>query len=98
MKTINATVHVQPGKEATFMKLAQALTTSSRAEVGNTRFDLYHRHACNSDFVFVEVYADQAAIVAHRDSAHFQAFLTALAPITNAPMDVMIFDGLGATE
>ncbi|GEK28608.1 putative quinol monooxygenase [Furfurilactobacillus siliginis] len=98
MKTVDATVHVQPGQEAQFMTAAHALIPAARAESGNARFDLYHSTDCASDFVFVEVYADQAAIIAHRDSVHFQEFLRALAPITNAPMDVMIFDGEGATN
>lgn len=98
MKTIDATVHVRPGHEAQFLTAAHELMTGARSEAGNVRFDLYHSTDCASDFVFVEVYVDQAAIITHRDSEHFQKFLKTLAPITNAPMDVMIFDGEGATK
>ncbi|WP_427814871.1 putative quinol monooxygenase (plasmid) [Enterococcus sp. 22-H-5-01] len=97
MKTINATVYVQPGKENTFLELAADLTANTLQEAGNLRFDLYKGTTLNT-FVFIEVYQDQEAIIAHRDSEHFQKFLTKYKKIQNGPMDVMIFESLGSEE
>ena len=98
MKTINATVYVKPDKVNAFLTMGQALIVATRNEFGNSRFDLYRNNNCASSFVFVEVYRDQAAIIAHRDSDHFQKFVKSYQEIQNAPMDVMIFDGLGSTD
>lgn len=98
MKTINATVHVKPGDEDKFVSAGKVLVDATRREPGNTKFELYHDARCVSDFVFVEQYQDQVAIIAHRDSDHFQSFLRTLKDISNAPMDVMIFDGLGEKD
>lgn len=98
MKTINATVYVRPDKVNAFLAMGQTLTMATRKEKGNIRFDFYRSSNCVSSFVFVEIYRDQEAIIAHRDSHHFQNFLKDYQQIQNAPMDVMIFEGLGSAD
>lgn len=98
LKTINATVYIKPGKERSFLELAKELTIETRNESGNLLFELYQSNSCKSNFVFIEVYDNQEAIITHRDSDHFQTFLKKCEVIQNAPMDVMIFEGTGSSN
>ena len=95
MKTIFATVHVKPADEDNFIKAATRLVSGTRSEPGNEQFNLYHGIDCPSDFIFTEVYKNESAIENHRNANHFQIFLARLADVSNAPMDVMIFNGVG---
>lgn len=95
MKLINATVYIEPGQEKIFLTIGRELIRATRKEVGNLKFELYRSNSCMSNFVFIEEYKDQTAVIAHRDSEHFQNFLKESRAIQNAPMDVMIFEGAG---
>jgi quinol monooxygenase YgiN len=48
----------------------------SRAEAGNLRYDLWTDQSSPGRFVLDELYADSAAIAAHRASPHFQNYLS----------------------
>ncbi|HAT55591.1 MAG TPA: hypothetical protein DCW31_10235 [Lactobacillus sp.] len=97
MKTIFATVHVQPGREGEFRIAAEKLVFATRGESGNQEFNLYHGAGCPSDFLFTETYTGETAIEKHRQEPHFQTFLKELETFVNAPMDVMIFNGNGTS-
>ncbi|MNR64410.1 putative monooxygenase YcnE [compost metagenome] len=49
----------------------------SRAEPGILRYDLFVRESDTPIFYLFEHYADAAAIEAHRQSTHYQAYRTA---------------------
>src|SRR3546814_15884804 len=51
------------------------MLTPSRAEAGNLRYDLWQDQAEPARFVLDELYRDAAAVAAHRDTAHFRAYL-----------------------
>lgn len=96
MKTINATVYIKPDELDTFLSIGNDLISETRKEPGNIKFDLYKNNNGASSFVFIETYQSQEAIIEHRDSNHFQKFLKEYQKVQNAPMDVMIFEGLGS--
>jgi (4S)-4-hydroxy-5-phosphonooxypentane-2,3-dione isomerase len=48
--------------------------TSLEREPGCQRFDVHQERSDPTLFFLIEVYSDQAALDAHRASAHYQAF------------------------
>lgn len=63
----------QPGQEATVHRLMlQAAAAVRQHEPGNLQYVGHQDAADPARFLFYEQYADQAALDAHRDSAHYQ--------------------------
>ncbi len=62
-----------PGHEATVRQLMlQAAAAVRQHEPGNLLYIAHQDAADPARFLFYEQYADQAALEAHRDSAHYQ--------------------------
>lgn len=72
---IVAVLTARPGKTADLQALLSGMVAPSRAEPGNLRWDVWHDQADARRFVIDELYADDAAIAAHRQTPHFQAYL-----------------------
>jgi quinol monooxygenase YgiN len=87
---IVAVLTALPGKAADLRALIDTMLAPSRAEPGNLRYDLWQDRADPARFVIDELYVDEAAIAAHRDSAHFRAFAAASAALTER--DVLLLD------
>ena len=49
---------------------------TSRAELGNLRYDLWQDQSDPNRFVLDELYADADAVAAHRETPHFQNYLS----------------------
>jgi autoinducer 2-degrading protein len=63
----------QPGQEETVRQLMRELTAAVREhEPGNVLYIAHYDPADPAHFLFYEQYADQQALEAHRDSAHYQ--------------------------
>ena len=77
---------VKPGKREQF--LAAALddsTCSVRYEPGCVRFDVLQDNSDPDRFFFYEVYRDEAAVEAHRASAHYARWRAAAAEVLAEP-------------
>ncbi|HVV33464.1 MAG TPA: putative quinol monooxygenase [Vitreimonas sp.] len=72
---IVAILTAKPGKVDELTALLASMVQASRAEPGNLRYDLWRDQADANRFVLDELYKDQAAIDAHKASAHFQSYL-----------------------
>jgi len=70
-----------PGKAAELRSLLDGMTTPSRAEPGNLRYDLWQDQADPARFVLDELYADGDAVAAHRASPHFQSYLSVISDL-----------------
>jgi quinol monooxygenase YgiN len=67
-----ATIKVKEGQGAEFEKVATELVRKvNENEKGCLLYQLYHGEEPNT-YVFMERYADQAAVEAHRASEHFK--------------------------
>ena len=55
--------------------LLDGMVVASRAERGNLQYDLWRDHADAGRFVLEELYADDAAVAAHRAAPHFVNYL-----------------------
>jgi quinol monooxygenase YgiN len=70
---IVATLRIKPGMEKDFEAVAKELVAKVNAnEPGCKLYALHHGEAPNT-YVFMERYADQAAVDAHRATEYFKA-------------------------
>jgi quinol monooxygenase YgiN len=70
---IVATLKTKPGQNAAFEELAKALVAAVNAnEPGCLLYTLYKAEEPDT-YVFLERYRDEAALQAHRSTAHMQA-------------------------
>jgi len=73
-------VWVTPGKEADFIAATEANHLETRKEPGNVRFDLLQSQDSPSDFFLYEVYKDDQAVAAHKETAHYKIWRETVEP------------------
>lgn len=78
---IVASLVSRPGKAADLRALLDRMIAPSRSEPGNLRYDLWQDQTDPTRFVLDELYVDGDAVAAHRSSAHFQNYLSAIADL-----------------
>lgn len=71
---IVAILAARPGKADDLQALLAGMVAPSRAEPGNLRWDIWRDQADATRFVLDELYVDSAAVAAHRQTPHFQAY------------------------
>jgi quinol monooxygenase YgiN len=64
-------IHVKPGTVTAFEAATEDNAVNSRLEPGVVRFDVLRQHEDPTRFALVEVYRDQAAVAAHKTTAHY---------------------------
>ena len=89
---IVANLLAKPGKERELEELLATMTTPSRDEPGNLRYDIWQDQADRTRFVLDELYADSDALAKHRASPHFQAYLAKIGDI--AERSALVLDPL----
>lgn len=75
---IVAVLTARPGAVDRLRALLDDMLAPSRAEPGNLRYDLWQDQAEPGRFVLDELYRDDDAVAAHRETPHFQAYLAAI--------------------
>ena len=89
-----AVLTARDGKADELELLLLAMLAPSRAEVGNLRWDIWRDQTDPDRFVLDELYIDNEAAMAHRDSAHFKNYaaqvgdLAERTPFTLVPLQV----------
>ncbi len=68
------TVHVKPGKEAAFEEATRRNHEGSLQEPGVLRFDVLKDRDTPHRYYLYEVYRDEAATRAHKETAHYAAW------------------------
>jgi quinol monooxygenase YgiN len=72
---IIAKLTVQPGKEDEFKAAGAEMVAAVRAsETGTIQYALTQSQKTPNEFYFIERYADDAAMSAHRETPHMAAF------------------------
>jgi quinol monooxygenase YgiN len=93
-RKITAILVAKPGKAAELEALLTGMVAPCRAEAGNISWDIWQDRDDPNRFVLDELYADDAAIAAHRASAHFLSYaakvgdLADRTPIISKPLVV----------
>ena len=75
VKTI-AILVARRGMAEELKALLGGMAVPSRAEPGNLRYDLWRDRSDAGRFVLEELYADDAAVAAHRETPHYKNYLS----------------------
>ena len=78
-------VDVKPGFEEKFYAASIENHNNSRKEAGNIRFDVLQSKDDPTQFILYEVFADEAAAVAHKETAHYKKWRDEVADYMNTP-------------
>lgn len=73
---IMAILAAHPGKAAELKALLFGMVQACRAEAGNLRWDVWQDQADPSRYVLDELYTDNAAVAAHRETPHFNDYVS----------------------
>ena len=71
-------IHIKPDRVEAFRIATLENARNSRQEPGIARFDVLQQTDDPAHFVLYEVYRDQAATAAHKETAHYHAWLAAV--------------------
>jgi (4S)-4-hydroxy-5-phosphonooxypentane-2,3-dione isomerase len=74
MHILHIHLKIKPEHIDEFIAASVGNAQSSLREAGCVRFDVVQDTAEPSHFEFIEIYRDQAAHAAHRESAHYKAW------------------------
>jgi len=92
---IVATLKIQDGKNAEFEAAFKEAMAAVRAnEPGNLFYELVKSRTDPTAYKVLEGYTDEAAIAAHRESAHFKALGPKLGPCLAGRPEVELLDGV----
>jgi (4S)-4-hydroxy-5-phosphonooxypentane-2,3-dione isomerase len=94
MLIVHVQVHVNPESVATFIEATLENARNSIREPGIIRFDFAQQTDDPTRFVLVEVYRDEAATEAHRETAHYLKWRDAVTPMMNEPRTRARFSNL----
>ncbi len=85
MLIVQVFVHVKPECVQEFIEATLDNAENSLQEPGVARFDVVQQIDDPTRFVLVEVYRDEAAAAAHKDTAHYQRWRDRVAPMMAEP-------------
>jgi len=78
-------VHVLPESVEAFRAASLANAAASIGEPGCVRFDVIQETADATRFVLIEVYRGKEGAAAHKETAHYQTWRDAVAPMMAEP-------------
>ncbi len=85
MLIVHVDIHVIPELVEDFLAASRANATASLGESGILRFDVIEDLADPAHVVLVEVYEDDAAAAAHKETEHYATWRDAVAPMMAVP-------------
>ena len=86
MVILHVTIQVKPEHVSDFLEIARYdAEHSEQDEPGCLRFDVIQDRNDSNRFYFYEVYRDQAALEAHRETPHFKRYVEKTQPWFAAP-------------
>lgn len=88
-------IWVKPELVEEFIAATLKNQSASRGEEGNVRFDFLRSKEQPNYFLLYEVYRDEAAAKAHKETAHYREWRDAVAPMMAQPRRGEPFEALG---
>jgi (4S)-4-hydroxy-5-phosphonooxypentane-2,3-dione isomerase len=85
MLVVHVHVHVKPENLEAFLAETRRNAAASLEEPGVRRFDVLQDEGDAAHVVLTEVYVDQAASDAHKQTAHYARWRDAVAPMMAEP-------------
>ena len=90
-----AKLKVIPEKQADFeLALSRYHNTVRTQEKGNLFFALHKSRDVIGDYVVMEQYINDEALVEHRNSEHYKAIPESLAEFMAAPPEIQVYDSV----
>ncbi|MBQ7921007.1 MAG: antibiotic biosynthesis monooxygenase [Clostridia bacterium] len=78
-------VDVKPECVAAFEEITLYNHNNTRKEPGNVRFDVLHDRKDENKFILYEVFADEDAAAAHKETEHYKVWRETVAPMMASP-------------
>ena len=72
---VTALLTARPGRAEELTNLLLGMAPLCRAETGNLRWDIWQDQTRPDRYVLDELYVDDAAVAAHRETAHYQDYV-----------------------
>jgi autoinducer 2-degrading protein len=91
MLIVHVHVHVKPESVEAFRHATIENAQHSVSEPGIARFDVVQQNEDATRFVLVEVYRDDAAALAHKETAHYKKWRDAVADLMVEPRSSVKF-------
>jgi (4S)-4-hydroxy-5-phosphonooxypentane-2,3-dione isomerase len=91
-------VHIKTHSIEAFRDATIENARNSRQEPGIARFDVLQQTDDPSRFVFYEVYRDNASIAAHKETAHYQAWLAKVNEMFAEPRTRALYNCVSPTD
>jgi autoinducer 2-degrading protein len=82
---VHVQVRVKPEHIDSFVEATLRNAEASRKEPGVARFDVVQDREDPTRFLLVEVYRDEQAPAAHKQTAHYEAWRVAVEPLLAEP-------------
>ena len=82
---VHVDIAVVPDQLQGFLAATEENAVASRMESGVVRFDVLSDRTDPNHVVLVEIYRDEAAAAAHKDTAHYQRWRETVAPMMARP-------------
>ena len=82
---VHVDIAVLPEQLDAFLAATQDNATASRDEPGVVRFDVLSDRADPTHVILVEIYRDEAAAAAHKETGHYQRWRDTVAPMMARP-------------
>lgn len=98
MLVVHVHVHVRPVDLEAFLAETRRNADASRDEPGVRRFDVLQDEADPAHVVLNEVYVDQAAADAHKQTAHYARWRDAVAGMMAQPRSAARFTAVAPGE
>lgn len=88
----------KPGNEARVEEILRGMVAPTRGEPGNLRYDLLKTSNAEGRVIYhlLEQYKDDAAVAAHRETAHYTAYRPAVMPLLEDPISISFLEPLDA--
>jgi quinol monooxygenase YgiN len=99
MVTVIATLKVKSGNEAKLEQAARDMIAHVKAnEPGTLTYVLHRSTGDPTEFVFYEVYADQAALASHGGSEPMKKFFGLAGSLLDGRPDIKMYEQIGGKQ
>lgn len=85
-------IKVRPGQREAFIEAFRINWEGAKTEPGNIRFDLLCDPQDENSFSCYEIFADEAALDAHRATEHYRRCIELIDPLTEGPRSKSFFN------
>jgi len=88
----------KPGQHDHVETVLRNMVPATRAEAGNRRYDLFQSKDTLGAVLFflIEHYVDEAAVAAHRETAHYRQYRADILPLLQQPPQVQLLQAIDA--